>query len=206
MDEEDEGDGHGGLRELTILSGPYIDDPGRRLDAGLYLKIHSPETLRPGRVISGVLVIFLVIFVDYFSGLFFEDQRHLDQVLADEPGLEFVGAEDVADDEVVGALVAGFVGCFGDVEAALDDQLVGFEETGDLDGHLFPAAGRAPDPGSFGYVCSHGDGDTAKELNALGDGVDHFDLFVEVLVEEEVELVEGWAGDLPVVFFVHVTQ
>jgi hypothetical protein len=39
-------------------------------------------------------------------------------VLADEPGLEFVGAEDVADDEVVGTLIAGLGGSFGDVEAA----------------------------------------------------------------------------------------
>ena len=43
-------------------------------------------------------------------------------------------------------------------------------------------------------------------MDALGDGVDHFDLLVEVLVEEEVKLVEGRAGDLPVVLFVHVPQ
>ena len=85
-----------------------------------------------------------VVFGAGLRSLFsFEDQRHLDEVLAEEPGLEFVGAEDVADDEVVGALLAGLVGGFGDVEAALDDDLVGLEEAGDLDGNLFPAAGRA---------------------------------------------------------------
>jgi len=127
-------------------------------------------------------------------------------VLADEPGLQLVGTEDVADDEVVGALVAGLAGIFGDVEAALNDDLVGFEEPGDLDGHLFPAARRALNAGGFGHVAAHGDGDAAEELNALGDGVDHLDLLVEVLVEEEVELVEGRAGDLPVVLLVHVAQ
>src|SRR5260370_17140538 len=91
-------------------------------------------------------------FPGYFSGLFFEDQGHFDEVLAYEPGLELVGAEDVADDEVVGALVAGFAGGFGDVEAALDDELVGFEEAGDLDGHLFPASGRCPDAGAFCHL------------------------------------------------------
>ncbi len=75
-----------------------------------------------------------------------------------------------------------------------------------LDGHLFPASRRALDTGGLGYVAAHGDGDAAKELDALGDGVDHFNLFVEVLVEEEVKLVEGGAGDLPVVLFVHVAQ
>src|SRR5882757_8427827 len=145
-------------------------------------------------------------FPGYFSRLFIQDQGHLDQVLAYEPGLEFVGPEDVADDEVVGALVAGLVGGFGDVKATLDDDLVSLEEAGDLDGHLFPAAWRALDAGGFGYVAAHGDGDAAKELDALGDGVDHFNLLVEVLVEEEVKLVEGGAGDLPVVLFVHVTQ
>src|SRR6266550_5819006 len=141
----------------------------------------------------------------FFKFLFFEDQRHLDQVLADEPGLQLVGPEDVADDKVVGALIAGVAGGFGDVEATLDDDLVGLEEAGDLDGHLFPASRRALDAGGLGYVAAHGDGDAAEKLDALGDGVDHFDLLVEVLVEEEVKLVEGGAGDLPVVLFVHVT-
>ena len=32
-------------------------------------------------------------------------QGHLDEVVADEPGLELVGAEDVRDYEIVGAVV-----------------------------------------------------------------------------------------------------
>ncbi len=53
-------------------------------------------------------------------------------------------------------------------------------------------------------VAAHGDGDSAEELDALGDGVHHIDLLFKVLIEEEVELVEGGAAYLPVVFFIHV--
>ena len=59
---------------------------------------------------------------------------------------------------------------------------------------------------SLGYVAAHGDGDAAEKLDALGDGVDHLDLLVEVLVEEQMKLVEGRAGDLPVVLLVHVAE
>ena len=38
------------------------------------------------------------------------------------------------------------------------------------------------------------------------DGVDDFYLLFEVLIEEEMELVEGGAGDLPVGLLVHVAK
>jgi hypothetical protein len=127
-------------------------------------------------------------------------------MVADEPGLKLVGAEDVADHQIIGPVVSDLVGGFGNVVALLHDELVGFEEAGDLDGNLFAAARRSWDPGDFGYIAAHGDGDAAEELDALGDGVDDFELFVEVLIEEQVELVEGRAGDLPVVLLVHVAE
>jgi len=80
-----------------------------------------------------------------------------------------------------------------DIEATLDDDLVGFEESGDLDLNPFPAARTTRDAGHLGHITTHGDGDAAEELDSLGDGVDHLNLLVEVFVEEEVELVEGWA-------------
>src|SRR5947209_841754 len=118
----------------------------------------------------------------FFKFLFFMDQRHLDQVLADDQGLQLVGPDDVADYEVVGARSAGLGGCVGYVGAALEGDLVGFEEAGDLDGHLFPASRRALDTSGLGYVAAHGDGDATEKLDAFGDGVNHFDLLVEVLV------------------------
>jgi len=43
-------------------------------------------------------------------------------------------------------------------------------------------------------------------LDALGDGVDEFVLLFIVLIEKKMKLVEGVAGDLPVVFFVEITE
>ena len=60
--------------------------------------------------------------------------------------------------------------------------------------------------GYLGDVVAHGDGDAAEKLDALGDGVHDFDLLFEVLIEEEMELVEGGAGDLPVMLLVHVAD
>ena len=37
-------------------------------------------------------------------------QRHVNQVLAQKPDLQFVGAQHVADHQVIGAIVAEFVG------------------------------------------------------------------------------------------------
>jgi hypothetical protein len=71
-------------------------------------------------------------------------------VLTDEPGLKLVWAEDVADDQVVGAPIACLVGRLRDIEATMDDDLVGLEESGDLDRNPFPAARRTRDAGHLG--------------------------------------------------------
>jgi hypothetical protein len=42
------------------------------------------------------------------------------------------------------------------------------------------------------------DADPTEHLDALGELVDQLDLLLVVLVEEEMELVEGRAGDVPV--------
>ena len=127
-------------------------------------------------------------------------------MVADEPGLEFVGAEDIAHREIIGAVVSDLVGGFGDLVALLHDDLVGFEEARDLDRDLFAAARRSGDLGDFGCIAAHGDGDAAEQLDAFGDGVDDFYLLVEVLIEKEMELVEGGAGYLSVMLLVHVAQ
>ena len=50
------------------------------------------------------------------------------------------------------------------------------------------------------------DGDAAEALDALGDQVDQLRLLLGVLVEQEVELVEGRAGDQPVMLLVQAVQ
>ena len=37
-------------------------------------------------------------------------ERDIDKVLAQEPHLEFVGAQDIADDQIIGAIVANLRG------------------------------------------------------------------------------------------------
>src|ERR1700733_4041570 len=94
--------------------------------------------------------------------LFFKNQRHPNQMLANEPGLQLVGAENIADNQIVGSLISRFVRQIRDVETALNDHLVSLEETGDLNRHLFPATRRPLDSGYLGYAAAHRDRDAAK--------------------------------------------
>ena len=48
--------------------------------------------------------------------------------------------------------------------------------------------------------------DAAEQLDALGDGVHQFDLLLKVLIEQEVKLVEGRPGYLPVMLLVHIAD
>ena len=50
------------------------------------------------------------------------------------------------------------------------------------------------------------DGDAAEALDPLGEQVDQLELLLGVLVEQQVELVEGRAGDQPVVLLVQRVQ
>ncbi len=80
------------------------------------------------------------------------------------------------------------------------------QQARDLDGHFLAAARRARNQRRLGNVRRHRDAHAAKELNPLGDEIDDLDLLVVMLVEQQMQLVEGRAGDLPVVFLVHVAQ
>ena len=50
------------------------------------------------------------------------------------------------------------------------------------------------------------DADPAQHLDPLGDQVDELELLLGVLVEQQVQLVEGRAGDVPVVLLVQRVQ
>ena len=56
------------------------------------------------------------------------DQRRINQVFAQEPGLEFTAAEHVAHHQVVGAGVAQFGGKLGEFTATDDDDLVRIQQ------------------------------------------------------------------------------
>jgi hypothetical protein len=74
------------------------------------------------------------------------------------------------------------------------------------DGNLLTAARRTLDPRNLSNIVRHRDADAAKELYPLGNGVDQFHLLVEVLVEEQMQLVERWPGNLPVRFLVQIAE
>jgi hypothetical protein len=76
---------------------------------------------------------------------------------------------------------------------------MGMGQSGDLRRDLLAASRRPRDERHLGHVVGHGDAHAAQRLDPLRDGVDQAALFIEVLVEEQVELVEGRPADLPVV-------
>src|SRR5580704_8405356 len=94
--------------------------------------------------------------------LFFKNQRHLNQMLADEPGLQLIGAQNIADNKIVGSLISRFVRKIRDLQTALNDHLVSLEHSGDLDRYLFPATRRPLEAGDLGYISAHGDSDAAE--------------------------------------------
>src|SRR5262249_13418011 len=131
-------------------------------------------------------------------------QRHFHQVFTQEPDLQLIGTQDVADHHVVGALITQLRGTLGQGSAMADDDLMSVEQTGQLNGYFLPPFGRAWNAGSLSNVMRHCETDAAKKLNALGYGVHNFDLFVVMLIKEQVQLIEGWARNLPMRFFIEV--
>ena len=62
-----------------------------------------------------------------------------------------------------------------------------------------PRGGRGMECG-LGDVGRHRDGDTPEQLDALGQRIDQLVLLFVMLVEQQVQLLEGGAGNLPVMF------
>src|SRR5579872_6916927 len=56
------------------------------------------------------------------------DQGNIHQMLADEPGLQFIGAKDLADHEIVGAIVAKLRSAPGEFAALANDDLMRVEK------------------------------------------------------------------------------
>src|SRR2546425_2825694 len=137
---------------------------------------------------------------------FVRNQRRVAQMLGSEPDLQLVRPNDLAHEEVVGAVITRLCRLPRHRPRLLQDDFVGMEQAGDLRGNLLPASRRPRDQRHLGHVVGHGNAHAAKRLDPLRDGVDHPALFIEVLVEEQVELVEGWPADLPVVLLVQIPQ
>ena len=66
-------------------------------------------------------------------------QWRIDQVFAQEPGLQFTGAKHITHHQIVGAGVAQFGGQLREFTAISDDELVRVEQARQLRGNLFAA-------------------------------------------------------------------
>src|SRR5216684_3074585 len=123
-------------------------------------------------------------------------QRGLHQVLAQEPGLQFVGAQHLAYNHVVCSDVSESCRTLSQLSAVANDDLVSVEQARKQDGDFLATARRAFDLGGLGDVMRHRNGKPSQQLDALA----------EMLVEQKVELIERGARNLPVRLLVQVTQ
>ena len=88
----------------------------------------------------------------------------------------------------------------------LASDLVSVQETGDLNGHLLASPRRARDQGRLGHIGRHGQADAAQHHDPFGDQVHQLVLLAEVLIEQQVQLVEGCTRNLPMMLLVEVAQ
>ncbi len=139
-----------------------------------------------------------------FRRLFFDSGSN--ELLGDEPHLKFVRPENLADQKIVGAIVAVLFGGFGRFASFFDDQFVCLKQPIQLHVHIFPAARRTLDARRLGDIGGHGDRNSAQCLNSLGDRVHQFHLLVEMFVEEKMKLIKRRAENLPVMFLVHIAE
>jgi len=127
-------------------------------------------------------------------------------VLRHEPHLQFVRPDDFADQQVVGALVVGVGGEPSHGARFAQDDFVGVQQPGNLERRLFTTARNPRNERRFDHIRGHRHADAAEQLNAFGDGVDQRVLLFVMLVEQQVQLVEGRTRDLPVMLLVHVAK
>src|SRR5437870_7616472 len=133
-------------------------------------------------------------------------QRRADQVLTQEPGLQFVAAKHVAHDHVVSSLIAQLVCSLGQLTAMTNNDLVRIQQPRDDHWNFFSATRRTFDPGSLGDIMGHRDGKPAEQLNALGNRVHHFDLLVEMFIEQKMKLIKRRPYNLPMRLLVQIAQ
>src|SRR5579862_604276 len=105
-------------------------------------------------------------------------------MLAEKPDLQFVGAQYIADYDIVGTLVAEFIGLFRQITAVADNYLMRVHQARDLHRNLFPTPGRTFDSSSLGHIGCHGNAQATKHLDALGYGINQFTLLPKMLVKK----------------------
>jgi hypothetical protein len=134
------------------------------------------------------------------------NQRHVDQMFAEEPDLKLVGAKDLTDDQVIRPIVANFGSAAPKRSSQADDDSVGIEQSRQLNRDLFPSPWRPFDPGGLRHIRRHRQAYSPEQLNTFGDRVNQLDLLAIVFVVQQMELIESRTGNLPVRLFVQVAN
>lgn len=80
------------------------------------------------------------------------------------------------------------------------------EKSGQLDWGILSATGQPGKVRPLRNIRSHRNGDPADCLNSFSKEVHEFALLFIVLVVQEMQLVEGRSGYLPMVFLIHVAE
>ena len=109
-------------------------------------------------------------------------------------------------EQVVRPPVLRLLGRLDAVAHLADDGLMRPEQSGDLRRDVLGPVGRSLDRRQLGRMTRVADGDPSEGLDALSQQVDQLELLLGVLVEEEVQLVEGRACDVPVRLLVQGVQ
>lgn len=127
-------------------------------------------------------------------------------MLGQEPHLRLAGADDAGDEQVGAALVALRRDPGGGVPRVDQDPLVRVEEPRQHDGDRLHAVRRPGNRRQLGDVARVSDRDAAEALDPLGQLVHDGQLGLGVLVQHEVERVEGRPAHEPVVLLVEGVQ
>ena len=123
-----------------------------------------------------------------------------------EPGLEFIAAYDIRDEQVVGPVIAEFLDSGRHFVGLDKDQLVRLQKPRQHGGNLFHSVRGTRHGGDLGDVARVAHSHSSQRLDPLRDGVDKAKLFAGVLVQQEMELVEGRSPHEPMVLLVEIVQ
>ena len=126
----------------------------------------------------------------------------IDQVLDEEPGLQFIGPDHVGDDQIICSVISPLGSSLCGVVGIDEDKLMRFEQPRQHGGHFFTTIGRPRNPGNFRYMPRISDRDPAERLDPFGDFIDQLGLLVGVLVEQKVKLIESCSAHQPMMLLV----
>ena len=130
----------------------------------------------------------------------------LGKMLGKKEDVHLVCPNHIADDQIVGPVIA-VLARLPRRPAGLDENLfMRVEQSGDLPRHRFATLWRPLDRTRLGHIVRRRKRNTAECDDAFGQLVHQLDLLVVVLIKEEMQLVKGGAGDLPVMLFIQVAQ